>query len=333
MKLDDAIDAYLNDMRAEGRLTSAESSRAYRDALTVHARDVSNRDPAYTNREDVKATMRHWPNPNTGAQRRSILVSFYDWVVENGYREFNPARQTKRPRKQQTSVYRMTLSEVVNLLAATTTRRERRAVYLMICCGLRNQELRGLQGRHFQRPGFVWVSADIAKGHRERWIPVLADLVPVWTEIATNVPEDQYVIPSQSFWSGRNGAGPGSDGYGPQYRDRPDRPVSSQAVWRLVVRVAEHAGIAAHIHPHLLRHAYADHVARYVGVKHAQTLLGHADLKTTENYIGQPTLDELTDSLEGFTFELPHANVRSREDRNHPKSQEYHHGDSNPGSS
>src|SRR4051794_12669671 len=96
-----AIDLYVTDMRAEGRMTSDKTERAYRDCLHAHADDVNNRDPRYTNREDVKRTLRRWTNPNTQRVRRACLVSFYDWAMQElePGRKDNPARQTRAPRK------------------------------------------------------------------------------------------------------------------------------------------------------------------------------------------------------------------------------------------
>jgi integrase len=68
-----------------------------------------------------------------------------------------------------------------------------------ICAGARNRELRGLQGRHIQRAGWVWISADIAKGGRQRWIPVLPELEPIAREICEAVAPDEYVIPAQRW--------------------------------------------------------------------------------------------------------------------------------------
>jgi len=51
-----------------------------------------------------------------------------------------------------------------------------------------------------------------------------------------------------------------------------------------------------------MRHAYADHVARYAGVRYAQHLLGHAGIGTTETYLAKPTPDELRGSVAGFAF-------------------------------
>lgn len=45
-----------------------------------------------------------------------------------------------------------------------------------------------------------------------------------------------------------------------------------------------------------------NHVARGAGVRVAQTLLGHASIQTTEGYLGQPTLDELTRAVTDVTF-------------------------------
>ena len=72
--------------------------------------------------------------------------------------------------------------------------------------------------------------------------------------------------------------------------------------WALVKRVGERAGIAAPIHPHLMRPAYADHIARHAGVRTARFPLGHANLGTTESQLGKPTLDDLQTAVEGFSF-------------------------------
>lgn len=293
MTFNEAIDLYIDDMRAQGRMTSDRTERSYRSVLGKHCEDIANRDPRTIGRDQIKTTLRRWPKPNSQRVCRAILVSFYDWTMEEGIRRDNPARQTRRPKRQPTQVYRLTRDEAANMLAAAITPRERRAIFLGICAGLRNAELRGLQGRHFERPGFIHVSADIAKGGRERWLPIISDLDPVVAEIRANVASDDYVLPAMRW---RNP---------PLNTVRVDLakvPSSSQALRTLVMAVAKRAGIRAHIHPHLMRHAYGDHVARFAGIKNAQALLGHATVGTTEVYVGKPTLDELAAAIEGFGF-------------------------------
>src|SRR4051794_5153642 len=58
-----AIDLFVADMRAAGRLNSDRSKIASRATLDLHAEDVSNRDPATTNRDDVKGTLPRWTHP------------------------------------------------------------------------------------------------------------------------------------------------------------------------------------------------------------------------------------------------------------------------------
>jgi hypothetical protein len=41
-----AIDLYIDDQRAEGRINSPHTEREYRYVLARHAADVDNRDPA-----------------------------------------------------------------------------------------------------------------------------------------------------------------------------------------------------------------------------------------------------------------------------------------------
>jgi len=282
-------------------MRSDATERSYRSILDRHNEDLSNRDPSYVGREDVKRTLRRWPNPNTQRVGRAVLVSFYDWAMEEGMRKDNPARQTRRPKKQPTTVYRLTRDEVAAMLLATETRRERWVVYLGVCCGLRNAELRGLRGRHFERPGYIWVSADIAKGGRERWVPVIVDMVSIVAEIRASVGEDDYVLPAQRFRD-------------PPFNRRrlelAKRPSSSQALRTLVMEIGVRAGIKAHVYPHLMRHAYGDHIARHAGMRNAQFLLGHAGIATTETYVGQPTLEDLAGAVAGFSYGVqPRTNV------------------------
>lgn len=298
------IDLYVSDMRAQGRMNSDGTEREYRHVLNAHCEDTGGYDPAFTDRNDVKKTLRRWSNPNTQRKSRSVLVSFYDWTMEEGYRPDNPARQTRRPRRQPSAVYRLTRAEAASMLGACRSIRERRAIHLGICAGLRNAELRGLQGKHFTRGGFVHVSADIAKGGRERWVPVLDELAPVVADIIETVAWDEYVLPAQRWrngWEKEQGR-----------QDLALKPCSTQALRTLVMDIATRAGIRAHVHPHLMRHAFADHVARYAGIKNAQAALGHATVGTTEAYVGKPTLDDLAAALKGLGFATGGTDVRPR---------------------
>jgi site-specific recombinase XerD len=303
VRFSEAIEEYFRDKRDAGQINSARTEVSYRSRLEALGQDVGNRDPRTIGRDDVKRTLRRWEHPNTQRHARTVYVSFFDWAMEEGIRKDNPARQTRRPKKRPPSVYRLTRGECVALMHACRSERERRVIHIGLLAGLRNQELRGLQRRHFERPGAVWVSADIAKGGRERFVPVLAELEPIVASILLTCEPGDFVIPSRRSVGGR---------FQVVYREVPHRACSPQSILRLVDAVARRAGIGAHIYPHLLRHAHGDHIARYAGAGVAQATLGHASIDTTvSTYTGAKTLDELAVSLSGFRFDAsyPPANT------------------------
>jgi integrase/recombinase XerC len=283
-------------MRADGRLTTDRSAAEYRRTLRRLAGVAEDQDPRVATREDVKRTLRRWSHPNTQRRMRSMLVSFYDWMVEESLRSDNPARQIRPARGREPRVHRLTLEETRRFLAAARGPTERRVAYLGVCAGLRSNELRLLQGRHFARDGWVLISAEIAKGGRERWVPVMADLEPVVREIQETTPPEHFILPATRWVGGERGPVP---------VDCSERPCNRKTVWSRVRRIGRRAGIAVAVHPHLLRHAFAGQVTRIAGVHAAQALLGHASIHTTQSYLGAPSLDELAHALAGVSFAPP----------------------------
>ena len=273
MNFHQAIEVYIRDQRSAGRINSDRTEASYRSALELHAADVGNRDPRTVGREECKLTLARWPHPNTQLGRRAVLVSFYDWAVEEGMRPSNPARQTRRPRRRPATTYRLTRGEVISMMRACETTQEIRAIHIGLCAGLRSAELRGLTGKHFGRDGFVWVSASIAKGGRERWVPVVEELVPIVENIRETVADDHYVLTAMRCMD---------PPFNTTWRSIPTKPMAPKPLWELVKRIGERAGVNHPTHPHLLRHAFGDHIARHGGIELARAMLGHADVRTTK---------------------------------------------------
>jgi integrase/recombinase XerD len=302
LKLTTAIDRYVTDMVREGRLTSPHSELAYRTKLMRLAEHVRNRDPRTIGRVDIKTVLAQWPNPASQNQAHAVYASFFDWCLteprDRNERETicttNPARRVRRAKARHAQVFRMTRDEVVAFLdASLDRRRDRWVAHLGCCAGLRSQELRGLQGRHLERSGYVWVSKDIGKGGKEGWMPVIAELEPVVAEILEHVGRDQYVIP------GRRSKGHPTPS---EFYDV-DKPVSASALFKQVVAIGERAGIPGRVTPHTLRHAYGDHIAKYAGLRVAQALMRHERVDTTAStYVQRPGMEELAAQVRGFAF-------------------------------
>jgi hypothetical protein len=91
---------------------------------------------------------------------------------------------------------------------------------------------------------------------------VIDTLAPIADEIRASLEPDDFVLPAQRWRDpGRNR----------EKVDKRKHPMSSHALRYLVVRVGQQAGIAAPIHPHLLRHAFADHMVGRAGLRAAQS--------------------------------------------------------------
>lgn len=283
MRFDEAADQFLTDWASYGRLNSKHTLAAYRIALTALSEEVGNRDPRTVGRNDIKRTLARWSHPNTQAARRAALNSFFKWAMQEDLRKDNPVDQTTPPKKRDPKVYRLTLDEIQILVDACQTTRESRAIHLGLFAGFRNAEMCGLTGRDFEREGSIRV---VGKGDRERWVPVLTDLLPTCQEIRHNVQVDEYVFPG---------------------RGRAGQPVTTHGMRKIVERVVKRAGLSERITPHTLRHGFGDHIARYAGMRNAQFLLGHKSVGTTQIYMDKPTLDELRASVAGASFLLPPA--------------------------
>jgi len=292
MKLTHAIEAFIADYRAEGRINSAHTELAYRAKLVRLAAATGDADASRVGPADVKAVLSRWEG-NSRRQAHAIYRSFFDWSMTEGLRETNPAAMVRRTRARAPAVTRLTRAEAVAVLEASApVRRDRWVAHLGICAGLRSQELRGLRGRHLARPGWIWVDPSIAKGGRERWVPVLADLRMVVAEMLTLVGVDEHVLAGRRWLDPEHGV----------QREDPAARVAASTLYRQVVSLGQRAGVAQRVTPHTLRRAFAEHVARAAGLRVAQELLGHVSVETTTLYTERPSLDELAISVQGFSF-------------------------------
>jgi hypothetical protein len=200
-----AVELFIADMRVIGRLTTDRSADEYCRALLPARRGRRDRRPARHDTRRRHADAPSLAHPNTQRRRRSMLVSFDDWMVEEGLRPDNPARQTRAARESEPTVHRLTLEETRRFLAAARAGSERRIAYLGVCAGLRRNEMRPLRGRHFAREGWIWIPPELAKGGRERWVPVIGDLEPVVQDIREAAGPEDHVLPATVWVAGDRG--------------------------------------------------------------------------------------------------------------------------------
>ncbi len=208
----------------------------------------------------------------TVARKAAALRRFFGYLVDDGDRRDDPSPALPRPGMKRSLPRTLDHGDVERLFAAIAARLAREPVIatdlrlsalfeLLYGSGLRATELvslpRGLI--HPDRPFLILKG----KGGRERLVPIsdrARAAVAAWrAHVAT---DRAYLFPSGATH------------------------ISRVRLFQLVRTLAAEAGIAPErISPHVLRHAFATHLLEGgADLRALQTMLGHADIATTEIY-------------------------------------------------
>ncbi len=215
----------------------------------------------------------------TRARRLSSLRQFFRFIHDEGWRDDNPTLRLSGPGKARSLPQTLSVSEVEALLAAARTggRDRLRNICLMellYATGMRVSELVSLPVAAVQgNPRMILVKG---KGGRERMVPLspparasLRDWLKERGQ-REDAAAEKGRVPSRFLFPAR-----GREGH-----------LTRQAFFLLVKELARLAGIPSErVTPHVLRHAFATHLlAGGADLRAIQTMLGHADVATTEIY-------------------------------------------------
>jgi integrase/recombinase XerD len=206
------------------------------------------------------------------ARKLSALRGFYKFLVAERHVTADPTALVTGPRLPRKLPQVLTLVEVELLLGvpdATSPRGCRDAAMLQIlyASGLRVSELVGLKLNDIDLDQST-VSA-LGKGDKRRLVP--------FGEIARESLQ-RYVREVRPRWSVR-----GESVH--LFLTERGTGMTRQGFWKLLGRYARSAGITKPISPHKLRHSFATHLLeRGADLRAVQTMLGHADIATTQVY-------------------------------------------------
>lgn len=218
----------------------------------------------------------------TRARRLSAIRQFYRFAFEERWRTDNPAVRIKGPAKEKRLPTTLTEEEVDRLLSSVRDfgRESDRArniclMELLYATGMRVSELVSLPVSAARGdPRMLLVKG---KGGKERMVPLsaparkaLAEWLATWDVIAE---ADRVKIgrhPSAFLFPSRSKSG----------------HLTRHRFYMLIKELAAASGVSpSKVTPHALRHAFATHLlARGADLRAIQTLLGHADVATTEIY-------------------------------------------------
>lgn len=216
---------------------------------------------------------------STRARRLSAIKQLYRFAFEEGWRSDNPAVQIKGPGKPKRLPKTLGVEDVDRLLHAARTHGRETArntclMELLYATGMRVTELVSLPIAAARgNPQMLLVRG---KGGKERMVPLSAaalNAISDWLDVRDTaedlakrkgIPASKFLFPSRS-----------KDGHLTRHR-----------FFVLIKELAVAAGISPEsVTPHTIRHAFATHLlAGGADLRAIQTMLGHADLATTEIY-------------------------------------------------
>lgn len=208
--------------------------------------------------------------PSTVARRISALRQFYAFAQDEALREDDPSSVLVRPRARRPLPRILSHTDIESLFAQAESEaaadkpaglRQLALLELLYGSGLRATELVSLPRAAVPRDAPLLTVT--GKGGKDRMVPIsrrAAQAIARWLEVRPGA--SAFLFPS------RNGH------------------LTRIRLYQLLKSLAARAGLdPARISPHVLRHAFATHLLEGgADLRVLQTLLGHADIATTQIY-------------------------------------------------
>jgi len=259
------------------RSASPRTLRNYGDALARFHDFAENRQWSVYTPDDFRSylfeRMKEGDAKATLRMRFSAFRSFYRFLQERGGVKKNPLKEVQLPKTGRKLPIVLSGEQILSLLEAPLKmEREQQAptwmaardaaiLELFYSSGLRLAELAALNVEDVDP--YNDVVRVFGKGRKERLCPVGAP--------AMNAIQD-YRHAAQV-------------NRGPLFISKLQKRLGAASIWAVVKRCAAFAQIPVPASPHKLRHSFATHLLDHgADLRSVQTLLGHANLSTTQIY-------------------------------------------------
>jgi integrase/recombinase XerD len=284
---DAALTALYLDMLAAERGAGVNTLAAYRrdlDDFSAHLKDVG-RSIAKADTEDLRGYLsdlsQRGMRVSTVARRLSAMRQLYRFLYAEGHRADDPAAVLQGPKRERNLPKTLSLAEVDHLLRTAAAsdpasplpmrlRASRLAclVELLYATGLRVSELVALPASAARKDARVIIVR--GKGNKERMVPLNDAAKNAMAAYLALLKESGHEVQSKWLF--------------PSFGD--SGHLTRQHFARDLKTLASASGLrAAQVSPHVLRHAFASHLLHNgADLRVVQTLLGHADISTTQIY-------------------------------------------------
>ena len=276
--LDPLVERYLTQLRVEGGLATNTVEAYRRDLfrlqqhLLMHRLRMNDVVSSQVIRSFLAALKQESLATSSVARILSAMRGWYRFLVRERVLEGSPLREVAVARRPVRLPKTLTRPEVTALLELPVRdrvedQRDRVMVELLYASGLRVSELVGLTLSQVDlNLGCLRV---VGKGTKERLVPMGQTAQDLLREYLDHIrPVLLKRRSTRVLFVSRRGQG-----------------LTRQACWKLLLQRARRAGIAKSISPHMLRHSFATHLLEGgADLRAVQTMLGHADIATTQIY-------------------------------------------------
>ena len=258
-----SVSAYRSDMEQYSEFLG-KRKRTLREARRQDVRDFLNQ--LFSNGVDARSV----------ARKLSALRHFYKYLLLDRYIEKDPTLNIDTPRQWKVLPKSLATSEVEQVLqgpprakddrpSQALGMRDRAMLEVFYAGALRVSELVTLKLEDLKLDsGYVLVRG---KGDKERIVPMggaAQEILQIYLRDARPVLAGDKSSPCIFIARGA-------------------RPITRQRVWQVVNASSDNVG--RHASPHMLRHSCATHmVENGADLRTVQTILGHADISTTQVY-------------------------------------------------
>ena len=268
------IDRFLDFCRVEKGLarTTVESYRLDLERFAASLKTGERLPEATPLRRHVDSLYKAGMASRSIARHLATLRNFYRFLLETGAISSDPTALVTSPKQWQNLPKYLNQQQLDKLIASPDlTRpqglRDRAMLEFLYATGLRVSELCRVRVSDIERNmGYVRV---VGKGNKHRLVPVgKAALQAVESYLTSGRPQllkgraSPYL-----FVTNRGGA------------------MMRQSFWKLLGGYGKKAGIFRGLTPHVIRHTFATHLLEGgADLRSLQTMLGHADISTTQIY-------------------------------------------------
>ena len=211
----------------------------------------------------------------------SMLKSFYNYLLLDGYIENNPTSLLKSPKIPKKLPNYLSEEEISKLFYSIDTsknlgKRNYLLLLLLYDTGVRVSELINIRINDIDFENKT--IKIIGKGDKERLVYFTSDALAVILD---------YLRENNKNYLFSNQKG---------------TPITRNEVYNIVVKCCEEAGINKHVTPHMIRHSFATHmIINDADIMSVKTILGHSNVTTTQIYthFNKKDLKRKYDELKG----------------------------------